>query len=370
MKTIVVVSNTSWSLLNFRLHLMQEMQAKGYTVLAVAPPDEYSKKLPFEYYPLHMNRKGTNPIEDLLLIRKLYKLYKRLHPDMILQYTIKPNVYGTIAAKRLSIPCINTITGLGTLFVRRRPARFIAILLYKYSQKYASKIFFQNDDDMQRFIRKKIVQKSKSEMLPGSGIDTSWYRPVDNKHSDKFIFLLFGRLLWDKGVGVFVNAARILRNKYRDVEWRMLGFLDPHNPTAISGKQVKVWEEEGVIKYMGSSIDVREYVAGADCVVLPSFYGEGVPRSLLEAASMAKPIITTDVSGCRNVVDNRVNGLLCEPRSIADLVSKMETMILLPEKTRRQMGAKGRQKVLEEFDEKLILPKYIEVIESLLDRPK
>lgn len=314
-----------------------------------------------------MNNKGTNPIQDIKTTMGFYRLYKQINPDIVLHWTIKPNIYGTIACGLLDIKTINNIAGLGTLFIKQNFVTEIAKWLYKYSQSKADKIFFQNRDDFDMFIDENLVDKSRCAILPGSGVDTGRFLPMRyEKPADVFVFLLVARMLWDKGIGEYVEASRIIQNKYKNVEFQMLGFLDVDNHSAVSKEQMKKWVDAGHVNYLGVSDDVKTEIAKAECVVLPSFYREGTPRVLLESASMAKPIITTDSVGCRDVVDDGVNGYLCEVRNSQDLADKMEMMLKLSSDDRKAMGKAGRDKMILQFDEKIVIDKYLKSIKDII----
>jgi len=362
-KKIAVVSNTAWSIFNFRSGLMKKLDEQGYKIITIAPFDEYAHKILYEYHKIKMNNKGTNPFEDFILFLRFFFLYRKLKPDVILHFTPKPNIYGTFAAKLLRKPCVNNIAGLGTTFIRESLVTKIVRTLYCISQKSTQKIFFQNRED--RAIFQKLGIFENTDLLPGSGIDTNKFIPKKKKEQNNFAFLLHSRLIWDKGVGEFVDAARRIKRKKPDVKFQILGFLDVENTSAIPKEQMNKWVDEGVIDYLGEVCDVREYIANSDCVVLPSYYREGVPRSLLEAASMAKPIITTNNVGCKNVVDEGITGFLCEIKSVDDLVDKMEQMLRLTKKTRCEMGKKGREKIIREFDEQIVFKKYVEAINEV-----
>ena len=367
-KKITIVSNTSWSLFNFRLGIARNLKENGYEVVLIAPYDEYSQRLEeeFEYHDVYMNNKGTNPKEDIKTTMEFYKLYKKIKPDVVLHYTIKPNIYGTIACSLLGIKTVNNIAGLGTLFIKQNFVTKIAKWLYKYSQSKSDKIFFQNSDDYEMFTGEGLVEKAKCDVLPGSGVDTSKFVPIEHiKEDDKFRFLLIARMLWDKGVGEYVEAAKIIKPKYPHVEFQLLGFLDVINKSAISKDQMQEWVDAGYVNYLGISDNVKDEIAKVDCVVLPSFYREGTPRILLESASMAKPIITTDNVGCRDVVDDVINGYLCEVRNAQDLANKMEMMLTIDENDRIIMGQYGRKKMVKEFDETIVINKYLETIKLL-----
>jgi glycosyltransferase involved in cell wall biosynthesis len=368
-KNVIIVSNTSWSLFNFRFELARKIKQNGYEVIFVAPYDEYSERLSeeFTYHDIYMNNKGTNPKEDIKTTIEFYKLYKKIKPDLVLHYTIKPNIYGTIVCSLLGIKTINNIAGLGTLFIKQNFVTKIAKWLYKYSQNKADKVFFQNKDDFDMFTIERLVAKYKCNILPGSGVDTTKFISVEYKKEDKiFRFLLVARMLWDKGVDEYIEASKIIKNKYKNVEFQMLGFLDVENNSAVSKEQMQEWVDAGYINYLGVSDNVKEEIAKADCVVLPSFYREGTPRILLESASMEKPIITTDNVGCRDVVDDGINGYLCKVRSSKDLAEKIERMLKLSVDERLEMGKRGREKMINEFDESIVINKYLEEIKNLV----
>ena len=344
MKKIAIVVNDSWAAYNFRFDLGLALKKNGYEVIFVSPYSLYSEKIKevFAYVDVELSAKGKNPFKELQTIYNFYKIYRKITPDIILHYTIKPNIYGTFAASALGIPTINNIAGLGTLFINQNFVTKIAKWLYKFSQKRATKVFFQNNDDFNIFVTEKLVEKDKCDVLPGSGVDIKRFVPVDKENDDFFRFLIVSRMLWTKGIGEYVDAAEIIKNKYKNIEFQLLGFLDVQSPMAISKVQMDIWESSGIINYLGTSDDVRIEISKADCMVLPSYYREGTPRTLLESASMGKPIITTDNVGCRDVVDNGINGYLCKVRNAEDLADKMEMVLKLSDNERTLMGKKGR----------------------------
>ncbi len=368
-KTVAIVINTSWNIYNFRLGLLHALQSKGYKIITIAPRDDYSSKLEklgFEYHEIKINNKGTNPVEDIKLFYNFYKLYKKVSPDIILQYTIKPNVYGSMAAGLLKIPTISNISGLGTVFLKDKFAYKIARVLYKIALRFPQKVFYQNTHDKELLIKSKLVKEEKTDLLPGSGIDTKKFTPITKRINNDGIvrFLFIGRLLKDKGIIEYSQAAKKIVNNKKS-EFCILGSFYSGNPTAITEQEIKLWEAEGYIKYIGVSDDVKSIINEYDCIVLPS-YREGLSRVLLESASMAKPIITTNVPGCREVVDDGINGFLCESRSTEDLASKIEMMLKLDDSERKKMGEAGRAKMLAEFDEKIVIDKYLKTIEGIL----
>ena len=368
-KTIAIVINTSWNVFNFRLGLLKALQKEGYKIVIIAPRDAYSQKLKsigFEYHNIIMNNKGTNPFEDSKLIYHLYKLYKKIKPDILLHYTIKPNIYGSFAAGLLGIPVVTNISGLGTVFLNNSLSSKVAHLLYKIALKIPQKVFYQNSHDRELFISSHLVDKNKTDLLPGSGIDTNKFKPniEQENNTDNFKFLFIARLLKDKGLIEYVEAAKRFADTEK-VEFDVLGAFYEANPTAIREGEMNSWVESKIINYLGTTDDVKAAIKKADCIVLPS-YREGLSRVLLEAASMAKPIITTDVPGCKEVVDDGVNGYLCKVKDIDSLAKQMKKMILLSDKERKEMGKRGRDKVIDGFDEKIVISKYIDTIKHLI----
>ncbi len=368
MTKIIISVNTAWNLFNFRAGLIKALAAAGYEVVVVAPADEYVPRLESlgcRFVPLPMDNKGTHPGRDLLLIWRFFLLLRDERPDVYLGYTVKPNVYGSLAAHALGIPVINNIAGLGAVFIRDGWLTRLVQSLYRLALARSSKVFFQNDEDRALFVSGGLVNAAVTERLPGSGISLDQFTPVPLLNKTPIRFLLIARMLWDKGVGEFVEAARLLKQAGVQAEFCLLGFLDVQNPAAISRAQMEAWTSEGLVRYLGVSDNVREEIALGDCVVLPS-YREGTPRTLLEAAAMGRPIVTTDAVGCREVVDDGVNGYLCRPKDAAALAEKMKLIAgLLPEE-RTAMGLRGRAKVEREFDEQIVIGKYLGAVGAAL----
>jgi glycosyltransferase involved in cell wall biosynthesis len=365
---IIICTNSAWNLLNFRSELIKALVARGHEVVAAAPYDKYATRLEVlgcKFLELKMDNGGTSPARDALLLLRYWRLLRREQPVVFLGFTVKPNVYGSLAAHKLGIPVINNIAGLGPVFIRGGWLAELVRGLYRVALGRSAKVFFQNPDDRQLFLDGRLVQTKVTEVLPGSGIDLHRFSvapmPIANS---KFRFLLIARMLRDKGVGEFVQAAKVLRDRWPSVEFCLLGFVNVQNPAAISRAEVESWVAQGFVNYLGVSDDVRNEIAIADCVVLPS-YREGTPRSLLEAAAMGRPIITTDAVGCREVVDHGVNGYLCKVRDAEDLAEKMNQMLLLSLKDRIAMGLRGRAKMEAEFDEQIVIGKYLAAIEAI-----
>ena len=343
----------------------------GYQVCVVAPEDEYAEKIKAEGIPFFPVRKlkrfSINPVHDLILYKEYVKVYSTLKPAFIFHYTIKPNIYGTLAARFCQIKCISITTGLGNAFAIKGLLRSFAKKLYKFSSLFALEVWFLNSTDRELFIKNHIIPEHKSFVLPGEGINTSRFKSLVSVYkSGSNTFLLFSRMQYDKGVQTFVEATRILKKKGYDFSAQLLGQLDMNNPEAISLDTIDAWQQEGIISYLGTVTDVKAYIDSADIIVLPSYYMEGVPRVLLEAACMCKPIITTRNTGCAEVVDDGVNGYLCEAKNVEDLALQMEKFLHLPSEEREKMGIAGRRKVEEKFDEKIIIDIYKSKLEQYL----
>lgn len=369
-KKVLLVSNTAWSLVNFRLILAQFLNQNNCTVRAVAPFDDYAQKLAQEgiaFSSIKMDNKGSNPLKDLaLLIRFLIK-YAIHNPTLIIHYTIKPNIYGSIAARLLGKKSMAVVTGLGYAFIKRGFTTKLVMLLYKIAFKCSNQVLFLNETDRTFFCRLGIVSRNKTTVIPGEGIDTSHFTPRAVNADQSTTFLFIGRLLYDKGIGELISAMRMIRQTHPTVKLQVVGFLDALNPTAVSKADLDAWIEEGLVEYVGAHADVRPFIAQASCLVLPS-YREGISRTLLEAASMAKPIIATDVVGCREVVKQNFNGFLCEVKNDLSLFQAMSTFVTSDIQKRTEMGNNGRLLVQQEFANEQVLKAYTPLLNRFLQQ--
>lgn len=367
---IAVVANTAWYLVNFRLNLMNALQAAGHEVVAIAPHDDVqSARLRAEglvFVPVAISGAGTHPLLELQSLLALRRAFRVHDVQAVLSYTPKGNLYSALAALSLRVPFVPNVSGLGRSFIRKNWVTVVVKLLYRLTLGRAHKVFFQNLDDMGIFVQAGLVRPERCERLPGSGVDLSRFNmaPWPDHAPEAPVFLLVARLLWDKGVGEFVNAARLVRQRYPKAQFHLLGFLDVDNPSAVPRGKVQAWEAEGLLTYLGPTDDVRRFLAVADCVVLPS-YREGVPRTLLEAAAMGRPVITTDAPGCRDTVVHGQTGLMCRVADADDLAQQMLAWLAMPLAERRAMGQRGRLRVEAEFDERLVLHAYDRVVQEL-----
>jgi glycosyltransferase involved in cell wall biosynthesis len=366
-ETILVCSNYAWTLVNFRLALLRALVAAGYQVHVLTQFDGTESKLGsigVELHDLNIDRKGINPLRDVLTLFCTLRVLRKVRPLVVLNFTIKPVIYGGMAARMLGVRCISTITGLGTAFVRDNWLTGLVRQLYRVSQRRVARVFFQNHEDMALFESGRLVPAGRMVRLPGSGVDLAHFQVQPLPDAAEVRMLLIARLLWDKGVGEYVEATRRLRRVYPQCRFQLLGPLGVENRTAIDSKQMDAWVAEGVVEYLGTTDDVRPFIAGAHCVVLPS-YREGVPRALLEAAAMGRPLIAADSVGCRDVVEDGVNGYLCRVRDPVDLSRKMEQFMELPAEKWQAMGQAGRTKVEREFDERIVVGRYLELVGEL-----
>ena len=372
---VAIVINTSWNIFNFRMSLVRALQAAGHEVLAIAPPDDYSARLEAagcRFIALPMANKGTRPDQDFGLMRRLTKIYRRERPDVVLHYTIKPNIYGTLAARRAGVPSINNVSGLGTVFIVRSFVSRIALALYRLAFRYPSTVFFQNPDDRDLFLEYKLLRPEICGLLPGSGVDTDRFRPAAVwVRQQPFTFLMIGRVLYEKGIVEYFAAARALRAAYgAGVRCLLLGGLDEQGGVGVPRATFEGWlrEAEGAVEWLGTSDDVAAVIATADCVVLPS-YREGTPKTLLEAAAMGKPLVTTDVPGCREVVSEGVNGYLCPARDGAALGAAMRRVFELPAADLRRLGTASRTLAVARFDQRLVIAAYFTAIARATGQP-
>lgn len=360
-------ANSGWNLANFRSGLIRDLRANGYAVLAVAPDDGNRQRLAelgADFRLIGVDSSGSSVLKDVRLVLDYLRVMRAERPQAFLGFTIKPNIYGSIAAGLLGIPVVNNISGLGTAFIKRGPLTAVVTMLYRLALGRSRRVFFQNPDDRDMFLAKGLVRPERTQVIPGSGIDLTRFAPAPTQPrsgDDGLRFLFVGRLLRDKGIGEFVEAATMLRDQWPGTRFQILGFADADNRTAVPSAEIARWRSDGIVEYLGDTRDVRPFLEQADCVVLPS-YREGLPRSLLEASAMARPMIATDVPGCREVVTDGDTGFLCEARSAESLAAAMERMLRTSAQDRLGMGKRARARVERDFDEALVTKAYLAVL--------
>ncbi|MEO6843971.1 MAG: glycosyltransferase family 4 protein [Ginsengibacter sp.] len=376
-KKIAVIENGLFSTYTMRDGLMQRLLKEGYDVTILTHTNSFESQV--EKTGLKVINIGSgnlNPLKVSKYIFNLYRALKRLQPDVCLTFSIRPAIWGNFLTRYLKIPTITNITGVGPLFTSQNFAYRVARSIYRFALQKTIKVFFQNFDDMNLFIENRFVSREIAERIPGSGVDYKKFHPMyseeklhDDQSSNGFNFLFIGRLIKDKGIFEFVDAARIVRKKYPNAIFNVIGPFWHQNlkSNTIRESDLKNWITEGIIDYHGEKKDVRKFIAAADCVVLPS-YREGTSNILLEAASMERPIITSNTTGCKEIVDDNITGFLCRVKDSNDLAEKMEKMLLLSPEEREKMGEKAREKIIKEFDKEIVLEAYLTVIEQVLKK--
>lgn len=368
---IAISINTSWNVVNFRAGLVRALIAHGHEVIAVTPTDAHSPRiadLGARFVPLEMDGRSRSPAHDIGLALKYRAIFKRERPDIYLGFTIKPNLYGSMAAHSLGIPVVNNITGLGKTFVGGGWLNRVVTMLYRVALSRSRTVFFQNRDDRALFAARRLVDDDVIRLLPGSGVDLDRFRPgeTDGKEPGPFTFLLVARLLWAKGIAQYVEAARRILKSHPDTRFRIVGMIDEFGADGVPRSALDEWQAEGVIEYLGPADDVRPHIAAADCLVLPTYYPEGTPRILLEGAAMGKPLLTTDVPGCRDVVEDGVTGRLVTPRDIDALHAAMADLRGLSPPALAAMGAAARRKAERDFDERIVVRRYLDAIDDAI----
>jgi glycosyltransferase involved in cell wall biosynthesis len=365
---ICLVSNTAWAIYTFRLGLLRSLLEAGVRVTVIAPHDDTVAAMEgfgATHVDVPLASKGVNPLDDLRTLFALWRVYRTLKPDLIFHYTIKPNIYGSLAAMLARVKSIAVTTGLGYVFIQSSRTAKIAKLLYRLAFRFPREVWFLNSDDRATFIDQGLLaHPERAVLLHGEGVDLAHFEFIPMQ-ADKptFDFLLIGRLLWDKGVGEYVEAARKLKAYYPHARFRLLGPVGTANPSAIPRAELNRWIEEGIVEWLGETSDVRPYIAQADCIVLPS-YREGMPRTLLEASAMGRPIVASRVPGCQDVVEDGVTGLLCAARSADQLAVAMEQMLTMTDEQRSQMGVAGCARMHTRFDERAIVALYFATVRT------
>ncbi len=378
MSKLIFFANTDWYLYNFRRSLALAAQASGYEVLLVSPPGEYGERLRhlgLRWQPLpRMDRRSLNPLRELQLLLSLVVLFRHERPALVHGFTIKCAVYGSLAAQLARVPArVNAVAGLGYVFASSdRKARWlrpmVRAMLHLALRGRRTRLILQNPDDRMMFQQSGLIELDRVDLIPGSGVDCVRFSPCADEGRmprPQPCVLLAARLLWDKGVGEYVEAARLLRSAGRNVRFLLAGAPDPGNPAAVPESTLRQWVDEGVIEWLGHVDDTSELFRSVDIVALPTYYREGVPKSLIEAAACSLPLVTTDMPGCREVVTNEVDGLLIPPHDAGALAQAIARLIDSPGLAAR-LGAAARLKALANFDERLVIERTLAVYRELL----
>lgn len=371
---IVLVANTAWNLWNFRRSLIETLINEGVEIVCLAPQDGFEEKLKeisgVRLAPLrHLSRKSLSPFGNLQTLAELVRLLRRERPELAIFYTVKPNIFGAFAARLAGIPAVATVEGLGYAATASPFFRKIIFNLYRLAFLFVKKVVFLNHDDRAEFLYRHVVAPHKTLVIKGTGVDTTHFYPETNVVTEP-VFLFMGRLLSDKGIREFVQAAKQVKEIAPQARFQILGNLDAGNPASIEHGELFHWIENQSVEYLGQTDDVRLYISRASVVVLPS-YREGMPRALLEGMAMGKPIITTDSVGCRETVDEGRNGFIVPSENAEALTDAMLRFLKLPPAQQLAMGHYSRQKAATEFSNSVVLPQYLQLIrEALLQHEK
>lgn len=364
-KRVLILGNSGLVVFGMRGELISRLIKDGYDVVVSFPNgllgegEQLAKEYGCRHVETLIDRRGTNIFRDLALLQSYTKLIRDVNPDVVLTFTVKCSIYGGMACRRLNVPYIVNITGLGKGLAEGGVQQKLLVMLYKLGVRSAQCVFFQNRQDRQFFVDRHIKYK-KDDLLPGSGVNLDKYVPMDYPADDTIVFTYIARVMKTKGIDEFLAAARAIKSEYSNVEFHVCGFYEDDYKDIIERA-----EAQGVVRYHGQVSDVRPFEQISHCIVLPTYHPEGVSNVLLEAAACARPIITTNRPGCADVVDDGVNGYLIKEKDAEDLTEKMRRFIQLPWETRKEMGLAGRRKVEKEFDRQIVVGKYMEEIRKL-----
>jgi len=371
MKKIILTSNILWTITQFRKDLIKHLK-NDYEIICIADDDEFSdasldviNKLGVKFIKIKVDRKGMNPVRDIFYMYSLYKVYKNIKPDLVIHYTIKPNIYGSLVASMLKMKSFAVVSGLGSSLMQDNLLSKIIKFLYKVALRGSSKVLFLNQDDMDIFLTTKIIQQEKALLLPGEGVDINHYKLCEKVKisENKITFLMIARLLKDKGIYEYIEAIKKIKND--KVEFLLAGVLDKGNPTSIKEEELQGWIKDGIVRYLGKTDDIKEFLKLADVIVLPS-YREGLSRVLLEACSCEKFIITSDIAGCKELCIDGENGYLCNPKDINSLFISLEKTIALGQEKLQQQGKIGRTLMIKSFSSEIVNNIYTKLIKETI----
>lgn len=362
MKKVLILVNHDVVIYNFRKELVERLLEEGYEVYISSPYGERIDDLVnmgCKYIEANISRHGTNIIEDLKLTKYYFKIIKKIKPDVVLTYTIKPNIYGGIACRFLKVPYIANITGLGTAVENPGLMQKLTVMLYRVAFKKISCIFFQNTENM-NFFAEKNIYKDKHKLLPGSGVNLKHFHVLDYPSEETIEFAFISRIMKEKGIDQYLEAAEYIRYKYPNTRFHICGFCEEDYE-----EKLKELQEKGIVEYHGMQRDIRKILARTHCTIHPSYYPEGMSNVLLESAACGRPIITTNRSGCSETVEEGVTGYLVEQKNSKDLIEKIEKFINIKYTDKRNIGLKGRRKVEEQFDRQIVINTYMNNIKNL-----
>jgi len=362
MKEILIITNALGGIYNFRKELVEKLISKGYNVHIVTPQSkhfDYFNNIGCKLYKVQIKRRGKNPLKDLSLLVRYLKIMKRIQPNIVLTYTIKPNIYGGLAATIYRIPYLTTITGLGSIFQNEGIGSKIATILYRRGLKKSRCVIFQNKHNKNYMNKNKIVQ-GPIMLVPGSGVNLSEFTLEDYPMDDRYRFLFIGRIMKEKGINEFLDAAKQIKLKYPSTEFTIIGSMEDDYR-----EQIQDYENLGIVNYKGSQNNVHSHIKNSHVVINPSHH-EGMSNVLLEAASTGRPVLASNISGCQETFDEGISGYGFEPNDVNSMVRTIIRFIELPHLDKIKMGLDGRRKMEKEFDRNIVVKKYLDVIECIL----
>ena len=361
-KKILFLVNHDVVIYNFRLEIVERLLADGHDVHISSPYGERIDDLVAlgaKYHEIQMERHGMNPVKELRILSEYKKLMKEVKPDIVLGFTIKPNIYGAIAARKLHIPFVANITGLGTAVENPGMAQKISILLYKYAFRDIQRVFFQNTENQQFFIDHNIAVKAHA-LLPGSGVNLERYCYQEYPQDGIIQFAFISRIMKEKGIDQYLEAAETIKKNHKNVEFHVCGFCEAE----YEGK-LDEYHAKGIVNYHGMIRDVAGFMSEMHCIIHPTYYPEGISNVLLEACATGRPIITTDRSGCREVVDDGVNGFMIPQKDSQALIEAIEKFLSLDWNEKKRLGLNARSKVEKEFNRQIVVEKYVDEVERV-----
>ena len=362
MSKVLFLVNHDVVIYNFRLELVERLLAEGHQVVISSPYGERIDDLVAlgcEFRPITLSRHGMNPVQEMKLLWDYLKLIKKEKPDVVFTYTIKPNIYGGIACALRKVPYVVNITGLGTAVENSGLVQKITVMLYRLALARVQRVFFQNEENRQFFVDRKLAM-GKHGMLPGSGVNLQRFSPLEYPGEETTEFVFISRIMKEKGADQYLEAAEYIREKYPNTRFHICGFCEQ-----AYEQKLKDLHDKGIIIYHGMVRDVKQVIAKAHCTIHPTYYPEGLSNVLLESAACARALITTNRSGCREVIDNGINGFVVEQKNTQDLIDKIEVFLALPWEQKKAMGIAGRAKVEREFDRQIVVEKYLQEMKNL-----
>ena len=362
MSKVLFLVNHDVVIYNFRLELVERLLAEGHQVVISSPYGERIDDLVAlgcEFRPITLSRHGMNPVQEMKLLWDYLKLIKKEKPDVVFTYTIKPNIYGGIACALRKVPYVVNITGLGTAVENSGLVQKITVMLYRLALARVQRVFFQNEENRQFFVDRKLAM-GKHGMLPGSGVNLQRFSPLEYPGEETTEFVFISRIMKEKGADQYLEAAEYIREKYPNTRFHICGFCEQ-----AYEQKLKDLHDKGIIIYHGMVRDVKQVIAKAHCTIHPTYYPEGLSNVLLESAACARALITTNRSGCREVIDNGINGFVVEQKNAQDLINKIEVFLALPWEQKKAMGIAGRAKVEREFDRQIVVEKYLQEMKNL-----